>query len=154
MANKYLELIKRQQKEINELPMRFAFSQSQFDEILDEWGLTRCEEDMKKIMSIGYGGYMLKTEYIKLKSTRIKHREEFQKAIDDDLTGSGFIYDMFLYELENHEYSYTYDEEDALNALGITYEMIYNNERLMNGLKLAKKTCLKSQEQEEDEPEL
>ena len=34
----------RQQQEVNALPMRFAFSQEQFHEVMKEWGL-----DQKKI---------------------------------------------------------------------------------------------------------
>ena len=58
-------------------------------------------------------------------------------AIAEDETGEGFIHDMFYFELNNHEYSITYDTTDALEALGLTAEEIAADERLKKGLALA-----------------
>ena len=49
----------------------------------------------------------------------------------------GFIYDMFLYELRNHEYQLTEDEGDALDALGLTWDDINTNPALKSGLEKA-----------------
>lgn len=46
--------------------------------------------------------------------------EELQAAIAQDTTGSGFIYEMFLCELADHEYGYTQDVGETLDALGYT----------------------------------
>ena len=54
-----------------------------------------------------------------------------------DKTGKGFIFDMFLQELENHEYSYTGDVQEALDALGITPQYMEAMPQLMTGLSLA-----------------
>ena len=67
------------------------------------------------------------------------HDKELKKAIEDDLTGEGFIYDMFNYELSNHEYCVTYDVGDTLNALGFSIDDINNDKRLLHGLQLATK---------------
>ena len=45
---------------------------------------------------------------------------EAAKAADED--GTGFLYQMFKYELDNHEYGYTGDLEDTLDCLGLTWE--------------------------------
>ncbi len=68
--------------------------------------------------------------------TFTRHHRELQAAIDADPTGEGFIKDMFLYELENHEYSYTGTAEDALDSLGLTYENVAEDPRLARGLDL------------------
>ena len=47
------------------------------------------------------------------------------------------IFDMFLQELENHEYSYTGDVQEALDALGITPQYMEAMPQLMTGLSLA-----------------
>lgn len=39
---------------------------------------------------------------------------------------------MFLLELYNHEFAYTYDVEDTLNDLGYTMEQINNNPAFKN----------------------
>lgn len=46
---------------------------------------------------------------------------------------------MFLCELSNHEYNYTEDVEETLDALGYTWEQIMADKRLLHGLKMAQK---------------
>lgn len=60
-----------------------------------------------------------------------------EEAIAGDKTGEGFIYQMFLYELNNHEYGYTGDTEEALDALGYTAEEVVADDRLNRGITLA-----------------
>ena len=55
-------------------------------------------------------------------------------ARSNDTTGDGFIYDMCNYELANHEYSYTCDVSDTLNALGFTIDYVNSNKNVLNGL--------------------
>lgn len=59
--------------------------------------------------------------------------------LQEDKTGDGFIYQMFLCELSNHEYNYTEDVEETLDALGYTWEQIMADKRLLHGLKMAQK---------------
>lgn len=44
---------------------------------------------------------------------------------------------MFLYEMDNHEYGYTGDLDDTLDALGMEWEEIEASEKLLTGLKKA-----------------
>lgn len=83
---------------------------------MNELGLT--EKDTDKIVSIGAGGFMRKTDvdaYLKLGN---KFAKEMEEAIENDKTGRGFVKDMFAYELANHEYGYTRVLTDTLDALG------------------------------------
>ena len=64
-------------------------------------------------------------------------RKEHNELIEKDKTGAGYIKDMFISELENHEYSYTRDISSTLDALELTYEDIRNNPTLKKGLDLA-----------------
>lgn len=45
IKNRYEEFKKRHAKELNKLPMKVAFGQKQFEEMLEEWGLTTSDED-------------------------------------------------------------------------------------------------------------
>ena len=92
------------------------------------------------ICSIGFGGFIKKKDKEELKNMSQRHRKEKQEAIEQDKDGSGFIKSMFLLELYNHEFAYTYDVEDTLNDLGYTMEQINNNPAFKNGLKLAIKS--------------
>lgn len=134
--NNYAELHQRQQAEFNALPLGFAFSQEQFDEMMRDWGLNPSK-DKKKIYSIGAGGYVQKKDAELLRQTREKHSAEMAAAIEADKTGGGFIYEMFLYELDNHEYGYTRSVEDTLDALNYTADDINADKRLLHGLEKA-----------------
>ena len=136
--NRYTEMKARQQKEFDSLPLGFAFSEQQFDEMMTGWGLDP-EKDLDKIVKIPYGGFVQKKDRELLHQTLKKADDELKAAIAADETGEGFIYEMFLAELENHEYSYTMDTTEALEALGYTAEEVVKDPRLNRGICLAHK---------------
>ena len=141
--NKYAEMKQRHQKRINALPIMFAFSQKQFKEGMQRWGLT--ENDTDKIYKMGStGGFYQRKDSTLIFSTFEENEDEMTEAILADTDGTGFIKDMFLYELANHEYCITYDLEPTLDALHLSEDDVLNDEKLMNGLKLAKADYLKS----------
>ena len=134
---KYLELKQRQQKEVNDFPFGFAFSNQQFKEMMEKFGLK--ETDTDKIYSIGAGGYIRKSDSNAFDEMFKRHRKEIEDEIEKDKKGTGFIYSMFRYELANHEYCITYDIERTLDALGLTLDEINQKENLLNGLRKALK---------------
>ena len=134
--NRYAELRKRQQEEFNKLPLGFAFSNKQFEEMMQRWGLDP-EKDTDKLYRIPGGGFIQKKDHALLHETTERHQAERQAAIDADKTGEGFIYEMFLYELDNHEYGYTGDTEEALDALGYTADEVLGDPRLKRGIEKA-----------------
>lgn len=151
--NSYVEMKERHQKEVNEFPMKFAFSDEQFKKAMEELGLT--EKDVDKVIGIGAGGFIKKTDVNDYKEMGKRQFKEFWKAIQEDKIGDGFIKEMFLYELANHEYIITREIEDTLDALGLTDNDIRNNNNLRTGLLLAEKEYLEQYEkQEEDEEEI
>lgn len=136
MTNEYLVLKRKHQEEVNDFPMAFAFSNKQFAEAMEKLGL--APEDTDQVYSLkGTGGIYRRTDAPALHEMFDRHEREMQEAVDNDQTGEGFIFDMFSYELSNHEYSYTGDIEDTLDALGLTVDEIEANEALKNGLTLA-----------------
>lgn len=134
---KYSELRQKQQKEVDEFPFGFAFSNEQFKEMMEKFGLT--ENDTDKIYSIGAGGYIRKSDADAMHEMFTRHEKERQQAIENDKDSSGYIYEMFRYELDNHEYCITYDLEPTLRALGLTEEEVNKNPKLLKGLKKALK---------------
>lgn len=131
----YLELKEKQQKEVNEFPFGFAFDKRQFEKMMQDFGLTT--DDTDKIYSIGAGGYIKKSDAPAMDEMFDRHRQEMKTEIENDKDGSGFIYQMFKYELANHEYCVTFDLDETLNALCLTEEEIKANKNLQNGLKKA-----------------
>lgn len=117
----YRELRDRQQKEFNELPLGFAFSDKQFDEMMGKWGLDP-EKDLDKIYRIPGGGFIQKKAHKHFHEVLDRHNAEMEAAKAADEDGTGFLYQMFKYELDNHEYGYTGVLEDTLDCLGLTWE--------------------------------
>ena len=140
----YQEMRLRQQQEFNALPLGFAFSQEQFDEMMRGWGL-HPKRDVKNICSIGNVGYIQKKDVELLFRTNARHKEELAAAIAADTTGPGFIFEMFYYELKDHEYGYTGDAEDTLEALNYTMEQVQSDQRLCRGFERARKKIMEEE---------
>lgn len=137
--NEYTEMKKRHQQEFDALPLHFAFGNEQMEKKMAELGLT--EKNLKdKVVSIGHGGFMLKEDAPKYIETVRRHARERKEAIEGDKDGTGYIYQMFRYELQNNEYGYTGDDTDTIEHLGFTREEIENSPALRKGLKKAKKS--------------
>lgn len=120
--NKYMEWKNKRQEEFNKLPIKYAFSDKQFKEGMEQLGLHETETD--KVFSIGGGGFMKKEDKPLL--DKFIEEDNFEELKQD----KEFFIDMLVYELGNHEYSYTRDLEDTLEACDITQEQLENNERI------------------------
>lgn len=135
----YLEMKARHEKEMNEFPFGFAFGNAQFKEMMSKWGLT--ENDTDKILSIGMGGFIRKTDKEAMHDLFKRHKEEKEKGYKNDQ----FLQEAIEYELANHEYIITYELESTLNALGYSMDILKDT-RFKNILEKAKKNYLKDME--------
>ena len=147
--NKYEEIKNKHQKRVNDFPLGFAFSNEQFKNMMEKWRLT--ENDTDKIVSIDGGGFLRKTDIEEYNKMWTEIRKEHKDLIEQDKTGEGYIKDMFTYELENHEYCITYDLEDTLDALELTYDEVMNSPNLKHGLELARKEILEKENEQDYE---
>ena len=141
----YEQLKRKQEQEMNAFPLGAAFSNKQFEEMMAKWGLTVNDTD--KIYSIGAGCYIRKSDHQHFHDMLNRFEQERKDAIAADTTGNGYIYQMFLYELANHEYCITYDLEETFDALGLTADEVNADKRLLHGLNKAVKTYLKHSEE-------
>jgi len=133
--NNYLTLKNRQSKEVDNFPIFWAFSNKQFEEGMKSFNL--AIEGTDQICRVPGGGFCRKTRAKELGKLFLRHEIEISEARAADKTGEGYIFDMFDYELSNHEYSYTGVLEDTLDALGLSMEDIEKNDALSTGLKNA-----------------
>lgn len=134
-VNSYDQLRARQQKEVDDFPMAFAFNDKQFAEGMRKLGLDPSETC--QVLSIGAGGFIRKTDEDAFIKMFHRHHTEHEAAIAADKTGNGYIYEMFRYELANHEYGYTRNAEPALAALGVTWEQLAQDQRVLRSFKKA-----------------
>lgn len=127
----------RFQQEANSFPTFFAFNREQFEEGMIKLGLTVSETN--KIVTIGGGGYLRSSDLSKFDAMFSRHKKEMKEAIEADITGKGFIFEMCYYELSNHEYIVSDDVEPTLDALGLTFDEVESDTRLKSALERAKK---------------
>ena len=143
--NQYKALKDLRQKEFNEFPMMFAFTEKSFYEGMEKLGLKPDEKDQLLLLG-NTGGYIRKSDKRAFLEMCARHDQALADAIAADPDGSGFIYEMFLYELRNHEYGYTYDTADTLASLGYTDKDIETDPRMKQALNAA---CKKIFEEDE-----
>jgi len=134
--NKYKELKDKQEKELNAFPMFFAFNKQQFNEGMERLGL-RPEQTTEILKLRNTGGYIRKSDDANFSSMWSRFNKEHSEAISADETGDGFIFDMFFYELENHEFIITWEIADTLDALCLSLEEVTDKPNLRNGLNKA-----------------
>ena len=137
----YNAMKKRHEDEVNAFPYMWAFNKEQFEEGMKRLGLEVT--DTNKIVSIGCGGYLRKSDYGQMLKMHKRLSAELREAIYGD---EKFAYEAFRRELANHEYVVTYDPECALRCLGLTWGDVIGNEMLKRAFKAAEKDYLASVE--------
>lgn len=135
MSNQYRILKSRHQKEINEFPMFFAFYPAQVLSGMQRLGLE--SSDYSKVIALGFGSFCRKSDAPAFYEMIERHKREVAEAIEADEDGCGFIYDMFSYELADHDYSWTENPSEAIRALGLTREDIENSPKMQWALSQA-----------------
>lgn len=134
----YSAQYKRQQEEYNQLPIKYAFGNKQFDEMMSEWNLDP-KHDLKAICRIeGIAcAFARKVDLPKIHEVVGRTHLETEFAKQDDT----FLQQMFRQELDNHEFPYTRDMSDAIYACGYTNRDFAENTRLT---RILKKACAQS----------
>ena len=132
----YVEFKEKRQKEINELPMYFAFSDKQFNELMVKLGYNDENVFLNDIMSIGGGSIILKKD----KELVMNTFDRIDKELTEYLKNDEFLESAFEYELGNHEYCTTNDISETLDALDISYDEYGKNESIQ---RIAKKAIKK-----------
>lgn len=120
---KYRDYVETRNKEVNELPIKFAFGKDQFREMMESWGLT--ENDTDKIYSLGFGGgYFLRKDADIIHAYFTKP-SELKKLMRD----KEFAIEAFEYEMDNHEYAINYQGDwDVCNCFS-SKELEYDSNK-------------------------
>lgn len=117
----------------------FAFSEEQFRKGLEKLGVSGAGV----LAPLGNsGGYILKDKAEGFYQLTKELEEETRTALADPIEGEKFAFDMFYHELANHEYGYTGDEEETLDALGLSREEVEKSPILSSALKKAKQKLM------------
>ena len=96
-------------------PVKHAFGNEQFNEMLKEFGISGMEEAKEKLVRITSGTYALKTDVPKI-SDILKQMKAIQHTAYQDRK---FLMDKLIYEFANYECCITIDPYEAIESLGI-----------------------------------
>lgn len=121
---------------IDALPIEFAFNDDQFHDMLEKFGLTLDEKD--KLRRIPGGGFCLATDAKMIVETMLSWSRKLSEIIKTD---DEFAVDALRYELDNHEYGYTGEPDDALLELGLPSDVNKLDERMKNLFCRATELC-------------
>lgn len=114
-----------ERESIDALPIEFAFNDDQFHEMLKKFGLTLSEKD--KLRRIPGGGFCLATDAKMIVDTMSSWSRKLTEMINSD---DDFAVDALRYELDNHEYGYTGEPDDALLELGLPSDVNKLDDRM------------------------
>ena len=116
-AQAYLEMMKRQQQEMTDFPIAYAFNEKQLEEALEKLEATKEE----CCTYLNMGDVMKKTDVPAFKAMLRRHTEELQNAMKNEQ----FAEETFRYEMDNHEYAINWSgDDDVLAALCLDKQMI------------------------------
>lgn len=129
----YAEFKQKTREELNNLPLIFAFSEEQVNEAISQ--LSAKLNPDESIVYIGYGGYCRESDQHLMPEMAKRHKAELTQLMQD----FDFAVSAFIYELNNHEYTYTWEIEPALSALDLSIKEVNENETLRKALIQARK---------------
>lgn len=109
----YKELRQRQRDEVNAFPIGAAFSNDQFDTMMEKWGLK--PEDTKEIASLGCGCFIRKKDIPAFNEMSARHEKEMAEF----LASVENLKNALIHEFGNHECQISHEWGDALRALGL-----------------------------------
>lgn len=135
----YSEMKERFDKEINDLPIYYAFGQEQMNQLISKLGFNSEEELFKNAIYINGGGVVLNENIGEVLKTFENHRKELKHSLSND----DFFVDAIKTEMINHEYSYTGELEDTLLSVGLTMDDYLNDNRINKLVTQAKKELSK-----------
>jgi len=112
----YIEMRDRHQQEVNKLPIKWAFSKKQFQEVCAALGVT----DPKAELFAGFnGGFYRKADSNLIWETLKRHDEELTAAMRDEV----FAVAAFECEAANHEYHINLNPDfDMANCFGYPFD--------------------------------
>ena len=112
----YVDMIARHRKEIDALPICYAFNKGQLDEAKKKLG------DVP-LATFGYGSVCRKADFGLITAVFDRHEEEMEKLREDCKE----LEEGFLHEMSNHEFDINWQgTEDVLRCFGMTEDDFKN----------------------------
>lgn len=132
--NSYAEMLEFNRQEVEAFPLFYAFTDEALEEGMQRLGVDSFEE----ICKVGWATFVRKSDF----NTYAEMIEQQQARKEEALKDPLFLKNALIYELFNHEYAYTLEPDEAVEALGFQMRDVENNQRFMKILKQAEKYVL------------
>ncbi len=140
----YQTIKARHQAEVNAFPLGFAFSNKQFAEMMEKFGLPNDKNGCAQIVSIGCGGFLRRSDipaWKELSERHAREMKEFRKSRKE-------LTEAFRYEFANHECQFGACDAEVCAAVGLTWDEVQNDAELLkiyrSAYKLFWKDCVKN----------
>lgn len=117
-AQKYWDLKKKHEQEITDFPIAFAFNKEQLKEALEKLGV----DDVSECCTVmEMGDIVKKTDARDFVKMIDRHGEEIRALLND----RDLAFDIFVDEMDNHEYAINWDgDDDVLGCLSLDYDKL------------------------------
>lgn len=123
----YKQMKNRQRAEMNALPIRAAFGEKQFAEMMQEFGLPNDKSGYAQIVGLGYGAYIKKTDYPAYRETTERHYNEIRELRNNPAE----LKKALRYEFANHESQFSLDNETILACVCLTEKEVSEDAELL-----------------------
>ena len=135
----YLDLLQRQQDEISDFPIAYAFNEKQLTDALEKLGAEKSE----CVTIFGHGDIVKKSNAKDFITMLKRHTREIREFIEDEESAEA----AFLYEMDNHEYAINWDGDADVLACFSLDEKELNEMGLSNAYRRARRTHMKHAEE-------
>ena len=135
----YKELKERQQQEVNALPLGFAFSDAQFEQMKAKLGVKDNSE--LYALNSSAGGFFRKVDAELIHGTFARHRQERKAAIfTPDGINTEYLEAAFYYEMCNFEFAINPEgKENVLAEIEITPDQMREYPEILDAWNKAKR---------------
>lgn len=135
--NTYREMEDAHQKDINDFPITYMFGHKSDEEIKEHLAKIGAKCLAECCSVFGCGDVVRKEDVPRLKELLNLHDAERKLFSESEEK----LYEMILFEMNNHEYGYLRDPHDTLMALGKSYKDLETDEKFYKAWKKAEKKC-------------
>lgn len=122
----YQSIKARHQAEVDAFPLGAAFSDKQFAEMMQKFGLPNDKTGYAQIVSLGYGAFIMRKDVPAWNAMAERHEQEmkeFRKSRKELREG-------FRHEFANHECQFIRMDEEVCACFGLTYEEVQKDPEL------------------------
>jgi hypothetical protein len=134
----YTDMEVAHQREVNNFPMCFIIGSKDTEQIKDELKRTLGTDNFEEVMKTPYGGIIKKSDAEFFEFMFTHHQRERAHFVENEKN----LVSAIVSEMYSHEYGYTLEPDDVLNALGRDASA-FLDEKFARCFEKAKKIVLK-----------